>query len=158
MKALATSMFGPPGGVVVRAVAPLPVFDAVNGPLTGERARLELERVWPLLEAAILAYAQTHDFGHVWSSVETGDRQLWTAPNAALVSEILVWPTGLREASGWLAGGDLDELLSMQPAFEAWARSKRCKRVGIQLGRDGWERKLAGYRKTGIRMAKDLTK
>jgi hypothetical protein len=46
----------------------------------------------------------------------------------------------------------------MQPDFEAWARSKDCKRIGIQLGREGWERKLDGYRKTGIQLVKDLTR
>jgi len=149
--------FGPPGGRVERHFSPQ-FMPLILGPLDGESSHAELERVWPLLERAILAYAPTHNLEHVRAKLDTGHSQLWTTPNSALVSEILIWPTGMREASGWLAGGDLDELLTMQPRFEAWARSKHCKRVGIQLGREGWERKLDGYRKTGIRMAKDITR
>lgn len=150
-----TSLFRPPGGRVERHYSPQ-FMPAVLGPLDGEAAHAELERVWPLLEAAILAYAPTHRIEHVRAKLDTGHSQLWTTPDAALVSEIRIWPTGLREASGWLAGGDLDELLSMQPAFEAWARSKDCKRIGILLGREGWGRKLDGYRSAGIQMMKDL--
>ncbi len=129
---------------------------AVRGPLTSDTARAEFARSWPLLEAAVLAYAPTHEQAHVWAKIETSDAQLWTTPEAALVTEIRVWPTGLREAIGWLAGGDIDELLNMRPAFEAWARSKRCKRVGILLGREGWSRKLDGYRTAGVQLMKDL--
>jgi hypothetical protein len=152
-----TSLFRPPGGRVERHFSPQ-FMPTVRGPLDGEAAHAELERVWPLLEAAILAYAPTHRIEHVRVKLDSGHCQIWTTPNAAFVSEIRVWPTGLREAIGWLAGGDLDELLMMQPAFEAWARSKDCKRIGIQLGREGWERKLDGYRKTGIQLVKDLNR
>lgn len=148
--------FGPPGGIIIKAMSPQ-FAPNVRGPLDGEDARSELERQWPLLEAAILAYAPTHRLEHVRDKLDSGHAQLWTTPHAAFVSEIRIWPTGLREAVGWLAGGDIDELLMMQPAFEEWAREKTCRRVGILLGRSGWSRKLPGYRSAGIQMMKDLT-
>src|SRR5690606_8192610 len=112
---MTNSLFVPPGGRVERHFSPQ-FASSLRGPLDGKAAHSELERVWPLLEAAILAYAPTHDLEHVKAKTDTGHAQLWTTRNAALVSEILIWPTGLREASGWLAGGDLEELLAMQPA------------------------------------------
>jgi hypothetical protein len=98
-----------PGVRIERCHSPQ-FLPASKGPLTGEDARAELERTWPLLEAAILAYAPTHEIEHVWQKIETSNAQLWTRSNAALVTEIRLWPTGLREAIGWLAGGDLDQL------------------------------------------------
>lgn len=80
MEMMATSLLGPPGDVVVRAVETLPIFGTVKGPLTGKAARHEMERVWSLLEAHNKAYAPAHDISHVWASLESGDRQLWTSP------------------------------------------------------------------------------
>lgn len=133
-----------------------PTLALPRQPLDGPAARNEFELVWPLLERAILAYGDTHRKAHVWSKIEGRDAQLWITVGAALVTEIRVWPSGLREAVGWLAAGDLNELLSLRPRFEAWARAHRCKRVGIVLGRRGWARKLPGYRPAGIQLAKEL--
>ena len=49
-----TSLLTPPGGRVERHFSPQ-FASSVRGPLDGEAAHAELERVWPLLEAAILA-------------------------------------------------------------------------------------------------------
>ena len=146
----ATSLSGPPGGRIVREKTP------IEYALAGADARDEFLRAWPWLEAAIQAYADTHHEEHVWAKIEDGQAQLWTTPRSAFVSEIRVWPTGMKEAVAWLAGGEADELLMLKPAFEAWAKSKNCKRVGFALGRKGWERVLKDYRVAGITLMKEL--
>lgn len=140
----------PPGGRVIRTEAP------VQYALAGPDARGEFLRVWPVLEEAIQAYADTHHQEHVWSKIESGNAQIWTTPTSALVTEIRVWPTGLKEAVAWLAGGEISSLLMLKPAFEAWAKAKGCARAGIQLGRSGWERVLKDYAPAGIQLVKDL--
>lgn len=146
------SLWSAPGARIIPTMTP------IRYALAGDDAREEFLRVWPWLEAAIRAYADTHRQEHVWAKIESGSAQIWTTPGAAFVSEIRIWPAGLREAIAWLAGGKLDELMMLKPSFEAWARSKNCKRVGFSLGRKGWERVLKDYRPAGITLMKDLVR
>lgn len=75
-----------------------------------------------------------------------------------LANRATLWP-GLRSAfvttlhAGdepcihiWLGGGDLRELLTLQPGIEAWARAQGAAFATIE-GRKGWARAL---RKTGF--------
>jgi hypothetical protein len=118
--------------------------------------REDFDRVWPWLKPAIENFGDTHRKRHVWAAIESGDVQLWTNASAALVTEIKVYPTGVKLVNAWLAGGDLDGVLLLVPAAERFARAKGCKRVGIAFCRAGWARKLPGYRKAGVQLTKDL--
>lgn len=117
--------------------------------------RDEFLRVWPFLAKAILAFGPTHTEGHVWAALEAKHAQLWTTENAAFVSEIKVWPTGFKEAVGWLAGGNMAELLTLQPQFENWAREAGCARVRM-ISRLGWSRVMTDYSPHGVYLTKDL--
>lgn len=114
------------------------------------------ERCWPWLEEALKAFpVHTHDKVHVWEAVTAGGCHLWQNETAAVVTEITVYPTGVRALNAWLAGGDLEGVHDLDKQIDDFARAQ-----GIQwrtiLGRDGWLRRLDGYRKVGTMMVKEL--
>jgi hypothetical protein len=112
-------------------------------------------RVWRWLRKALETYGPTHRKRHVWQRIESGECQLWTTENSAIVTSIETWPTGLTELNFWLAGGDLSELLRIRPEVEEWAIGKGCHRASI-VGRSGWLRALPGYRAATTASIKDL--
>lgn len=118
--------------------------------------RDDFERCWPLLKPAILLYGDTHRKKHVWESIESGHSQLWCTELSAVVSSIKVWPTGMKEVIGWLAGGDIKGIQQLVPQIESWAKKRGCARAGILLGREGWARALDGYKPAGIQLMKEL--
>jgi hypothetical protein len=117
--------------------------------------RDEFERVWPWLKDASMRYADTHRKRHVWQAIEKGNARLWTTPNAGLVTLVDTYPTGLKEIRGWLAGGDLDEIVGIVPQIEQWGKSQGCTRAVIH-GRRGWLRAFDGYREAAITMVKEI--
>lgn len=118
--------------------------------------RDEFERVWPLLKPAIENFGDTHRKRHVWAAIESGTVKLWSNETGVLVTEITVYPTGLRMINAWLAGGKLGGILALVPEIEAWAKAKGITKASVSSGRVGWSRKLNGYRTSGVQMTKDL--
>lgn len=116
--------------------------------------RAEFDRVWPLLKPAI--NLDTHRKRHVWEAIDRGDVQLWTAEDAAIVTEIKVFPTGLRAMNLWLAGGVLAGVQTLVSRAEAVAKARRCGLMTISFCRPGWERALSGYSKAGIQLTKEI--
>jgi hypothetical protein len=97
----------------------------------------------PHLQAALDAEPiRTHTLVHVREAIESNEAQLWPMSDAAVVTEIKVYPTGARVLSYWLAGGALESIVRLhQFAIEPFAIDKRC--VGIEVrGRRGWARTL----------------
>lgn len=72
-----------------------------------------------------------------------------------MIGEIINHPSGLRVGNGWLAGGDLDEILQLVPELEEYAKYSYCHRVMVS-GRRGWLKVLDGYREHGVKLSKDL--
>lgn len=116
----------------------------------------EFSRVWPWLEAALKAFPlETHRKEHVWAAIEKGDCQLWVCDTAAGVTEITVYPTGLRAVNWWLGGGDMAGFREIDARIEQFAKDKNCTARTIH-GRKGWVRALDGYRDAGAMMMKEL--
>jgi len=121
------------------------------------------ERCWPWLEAALeqAAYVhdgkiyRTHDKLHVWQRIVTGRARLWAGDGAAIVTEFLDHPTGIRSHNNWLAGGELEEIVAMVEKTEQWGFEHGCHRQ-VGNGRRGWLRKFNGYCEYGVRKQKDL--
>jgi hypothetical protein len=69
-----------------------------------------------------------------------GQMQLWPGEHCAVVTEIHRYPrrTGCNVIFG---GGDLEELATLQPRIEAWAKAKGCDHITV-VGRKGWVRAL----------------
>ena len=121
--------------------------------LTGPSDDFDL--AWPLLKASVMRYADTHRKRDVLEAIRSGKAKLWTTPNAALVTLLDTYPTGLKEIRGWLAGGDLEEIKGMIPQIEAYGRAMGCTRAVIH-GRRGWLRAFDGYREAAVTMTKEL--
>jgi hypothetical protein len=109
------------------------------------------------IEAA-LEYSQgTHTFGDIASGLLNGRYQLWRSNNAAVVTEIIVYPR-MKDLHYFLAGGDLDEIKTMRSHIEAWGIQQGCGRASL-AGRKGWAKtflKDEGYEPAWFILKKDL--
>ena len=116
--------------------------------------RSELDRCRQWIQAALDRDIGTHTIDDVWELIERGVAQLWPCENAAMVTVYEPYPrkTILR---GWLAGGDLQEILDSVPRIEAWSLKSGCSGILVH-GRDGWLRKFTGYSKAGTSIYKEL--
>lgn len=119
--------------------------------------RSEFERTWPWACAAVERYGHTHDKEDVWKLIESNDAQLHPLPNGVIITSIQKNPTGLKEGHFWLAGGDLTEILKVEPLMTEWMRSIDCERATIR-GRRGWTPVLRpyGYHEVGTILVKEL--
>lgn len=126
--------------------------------MTGEQVAFyseQFERCWPWLAKAIDAYGETHTKNAVWSMIADGSAQLWPLPNAAMVTQVDHYDTGMKEIRGWLSGGDLTEIQAFVPTIEEYGRSIGCNRATI-TGRRGWLRAFNGYKEAAVLMVKEL--
>jgi hypothetical protein len=117
----------------------------------------EFQRCAQYLEAALEYSGGTHGIEDIATGVREGKYQLWPAPNAAAITEIIVYPR-LKELHCFLAGGDLDELKVMRPYVEAFGKRHGCSRSTFS-GRRGWERtfmKDEGYEPRWFIVSKEL--
>ncbi len=124
----------------------------------------DVREAWPaakvLLLPAISRSLGRYDEASVLKGILDKDMQLWMAvaevPLAAAVTQINVWPTGLRTCRMILAGGkEMERWVHMMDHVAEWAKSMDCRYLEIG-GRDGWQR-VFGWRKTAIELVKDLT-
>jgi hypothetical protein len=83
-----------------------------------------------------------------------GSAQLWLGEASAMITEVVREPRTLHV---WLAGGDLEEVVSFTPGIAAWGRMMGCKSATID-GRKGWLRALRrlGFRPDGDLLRKAL--
>lgn len=101
--------------------------------MTWDRLRLHV------IEALKYAHG-THTIEDVEQAIRAGEAQPWLGENAVMVTEVLDLPQA-KVLHFWLCGGDLDELLAMQPEIEAWGRSVGCTKAST-AGRPGWKKVL----------------
>lgn len=94
------------------------------------------------------------DEAEVFGLLISNQAQLWRGERSAMVLQLMTPPPIVHI---WLAGGDLDDLLSMRGGMEAWGRSQGCEAVTIN-GRQGWRRVLGrfGYEPDGDELRKAL--
>jgi hypothetical protein len=117
--------------------------------------REEFDRCWPWLESSMEFTGKTHTKEQVWERIASRKAFFWPNPNSALISEIIQHPSGLRSYNGWLAGGNLEEILQRIPVLEEHGRASGCDRA-IVTGRRGWLRVFDGYSEGGTRIYKGL--
>lgn len=77
------------------------------------------------------------------AKLQAGHAQLWLGERCAMVTEVHQESEG-RSLHVWLAGGDLDEIVSLTPGIAAWGRMMGCVEATIE-GRPGWARVLKPY-------------
>lgn len=92
------------------------------------------------IEAALEYCHGTHSIEDIKAGIALGHFMLWPGNKSAAITEVHEYPRA-RFFHIFLAGGDLDELRSMVPMWQAFAQSIGCSRVTL-CGRRGWERAL----------------
>ena len=94
-----------------------------------------------------------YSFDDVAAEIATGRMQLWPAPDACAVTQIIGFPqkTFLHI---FLAGGNMGRLKDMIESAAEWGRSQGCAAMTM-TGRKGWARVL-DWRVTSITMEKEL--
>lgn len=95
-------------------------------------------RQW--IESALEYCHGTHTIEDVEAGIAAGHFLFWPAEKSAAVTEVHNYPRA-RFFHVFLAGGDLDELRSMVPMWQALAHANGCTRITL-CGRRGWERAL----------------
>lgn len=99
------------------------------------------DRLRPLLEDALKGGFYTMD--DVIVALVENRVQFWPGKNCAVITEIQTYPSD-KVVQVWVAGGDLEEIVSMAPGLEAWARINGCTAVLIE-GRQGWGRVMKDH-------------
>ena len=112
----------------------------------------------PYVEAALARAGGTHGIEDVARLVEDGRAHFWPGWRCAAVTEFYHYPR-LKACNLWLLGGELGELLRLEPIIAAWARAQGCARLLGGGPRRGWERVLKplGYRPDWIIYRKELS-
>ena len=112
------------------------------------------QRTKPWIEAALARDVGTHNIEDVWAALETGHAQLWPTQNAVCVTTIENYPRA-KALRGWLAGGNLHEIVETEPVIRAWAKRMGCDLMLIG-GRRGWLKAFEGYEEAHTVMARKL--
>lgn len=101
-------------------------------------------RKW--IDDALSYSGGTHTFEDVVDGVTSGRMQLWPAERGCAVTEIVVYPKK-RVLHVFLAGGEMETIVSMIDSATEWGKAQGCTSMTIS-GRRGWERVLGrhGYK------------
>lgn len=89
--------------------------------------------------------------------VFSGRFQLWACPEAVLVTEVKMYPTGARDLHGMIAAGSLEGISRMRERSEDWARGEGVE-FASAASRPGWARVLErhGYALHQVELRKEL--
>lgn len=98
----------------------------------------ELVRCKKWIKAALRYSGGTHTYEDVADNIRSGKQQLWPAEQSCVVTEIIAYPRK-KTIHIFLAGGNMDEIHSMQPDVMAWAKHYGCEKMTM-AGRKGWAR------------------
>lgn len=120
--------------------APRPALSVVPTTPKPNPLLAELERCRPFLEPTL--NSGRHSWDDVVRMIVEGKAQLWPGKTSAMVTEVHQFSTG-KTLQCWLGGGDMAEMMAMEPGILAWARLVGCTEVLVE-GRRGWERALKG--------------
>lgn len=104
------------------------------------------ERCEAMLKPAVDRFGQV-TMADVANAVLEGRAQIWPAPDAAIITQ-LVKTEGGGVIHIWLGCGDLPTLLTMLPGVEAYGRAWGCIAITTK-GRKGWKRVLAPHGYSG---------
>lgn len=97
----------------------------------------EFNAALPLIEPALTDATEDE----VLNDLLLGRAQLWRGRESAMVTQLVMAEEPYVLV--WLGGGQLRELLAMQPVIASWAKQHGAKAARIN-GRPGWAR-AAGF-------------
>lgn len=107
---------------------------------TTKDARADWERCAHHIDAALAYSENIYTLEEIDAAVRKGEMHFWPGKNSAAITEVSAYPRK-RFLNVILAGGDLDELLAMIPAWKAWGKLLDCQELKV-AGRMGWDRVL----------------
>ena len=114
----------------------------------------ELIRCKTWITSALEYSGGTHTYKDVVDGVLTGRYQLWPGERGCCVTEIVRYPQR-KVLHIFLAGGELQEILSMELAVSEFGKMHGCDRMTL-AGRPGWKKALPEWRQDFIVMGRDL--
>lgn len=116
------------------------------------------DRLLTKMKKALRLAGGTHEVSDVIYELNAGKMQSFATDNAMVVTQIVQHPRK-RELNVFLAFGDLDEVMSMQPQVEEFGRRNGCSFLAMS-GRLGWTKVLPkhGWTKVGVTYAVSLEK
>lgn len=117
----------------------------------------DFKRCEHYLENALDFAHGTFDITNVFEDIMNGHAQFWPGEKSAVVTQIVTYPKK-KVLHYFLAGGDIEELKSMEPGIIEWAKSQGCEAVTL-TGRPGWTRSFLnglGYKCTQVHMFKEI--
>jgi len=105
------------------------------------------------LEAACI-HGGIYSIEDVENSSDVDTTQVWESDSFAFLTNIIETPAGKR-LEIWLAGGDLQGILAMEPAVAEFAKQNDCVSVDLN-GRLGWQKFLPEYKPHSVTLRKEL--
>lgn len=114
----------------------------------------QFERNRDLIQEVLDRGIGTHDIDDVWKEIENGNAQLWPTTNSVMVTNVEQYPRA-KVLRGWLAAGDLKEIVATEAVIRDWAKKQGCNLV-ILGGRRGWLRVFPGYKETHTLMSRRI--
>ena len=108
------------------------------------------------MRKALHLAGDTHTVADVVEALEAGKMQSFWSENAMVVTQIVDHPRK-RELNVFLAFGDLDEVMALQPQIAEFGRKHGCAFM-VMSGRLGWQKVLPrhGWAKVGVTYALPL--
>lgn len=108
------------------------------------------------MEKALRLGGDTHSVADVIAALNEGRMQAFWSDNATVITQIVQHPRK-RELNVFLAFGDLDEVMAMQPRVSEFGRKHGCDFM-VMSGRFGWQKVLPnhGWRRVGVTYALPL--
>lgn len=108
------------------------------------------------MQKALHLAGDTHTVEDVIGALEKGEMQAFWSDNAMIVTQIVQHPRK-KELNVFLAFGDLDEVMALQPQLADFGRKHDCSFM-VMSGRMGWQKVLPhhGWAKVGVTYALPL--
>lgn len=116
----------------------------------------EFQRCLKWINDALEYAHNSHSAEDVFAMCQAGDAQFWPFADSVIITEIVNYPKR-RVLRFWLAGGNLNTLLKVEPDIVNWSKQYNCNGVEIN-GRKGWERVLKSYKPSSITLVKEIYK
>jgi len=110
------------------------------------------------MKKALRLAGDTHSLEDVVDALNKGRMQAFWSDNAAVITQIVQHPRK-KELNVFLAFGDLDEVMAMQPEVSEFGRQHGCDFM-VMSGRLGWQKVLPnhGWMRVGVTYALPLEK
>lgn len=122
-----------------------------------------VDRVWPAVEKTIDAAYKEADAEvppNVIDELRRNQRQLWVCYDGRTIlfaglTRLVKLRSGLACQITACGGSDSDRWVHLLATIESFALRAGCRKVFWE-GREGWQRKVSGYKRTRIMLEKEL--